>query len=178
MTFLEDLLRLNSNQTAAEIASDIFGGLSHIQSGVSAKRAADFQAAQIRQNAGQVQASAQREAANVDRQAQYVASAALASAAASGGGASDPTVVNLIARNASEMAYRKSVALYEGDDKARAMALQAAATEYSGKAAKAQGVVSGLGSIYKAKTSLLTGQAREASLLERFGGGGPNMKVE
>jgi hypothetical protein len=173
MSYLEDLIRFNSLQTQNDVAGDFMGGLSHIQSGIAARRAASFQADQMRQNAGQAQASAQREAINVDRQAQYIASAALASAAASGGGASDPTVVNLIARNAGEMAYRKSVALYEGDDKARMMNLQADATEYSGKQAQANGIMAGVGSVYNARTTLMKGQARESSILQRFGGGGP-----
>jgi hypothetical protein len=173
MSYLEDLLKLNQRMTTNDVAGDFLAGLSHIQSGVAARNLGEFHAQQYEQNAGQAQASAQRSAIEVDRQAQYVASAALASAAASGGGASDPTVVNLIARNAGEMAYRKQVALYEGDELARGLKVHADTARYSGKSAEANGLIAGIGSIYNANSTLMKGQARESSILQRFGGGGP-----
>ncbi|CAB5220640.1 hypothetical protein UFOVP241_11 [uncultured Caudovirales phage] len=178
MSFLDDLLnspqQLNSVGTGIEAAGSVIGGLSHIEFGQQAQQAADFQAAQLRQNAGQAQATAQHAAYDVDRQAQYTASTALATAAASGGGASDPTVVNLIARNAGEFAYRKAVALYQGDDKARLMNLQADAKEFEGANTKANSDLVGTTQMFAAGTSILKGSARDGSLLQRFGGGGPN----
>lgn len=178
MSFLDDLLNspqaLNSVGTGIEAAGSIIGGLSHIEFGQQAQQASEFQAAQLRQNAGQAQASAQHQAYDVDRQAQYTASSALATAAASGGGASDPTVVNLIARNAGEFAYRKSVALYQGDDKARLLNLQADAKEFEGSNTAANSNMVGMSQMFAAGTSLLKGSARDSSLLQRFGGGGPN----
>lgn len=173
MSTLDTLLKLSAKQTEYELFGDFAGGLSTIQQGIAGRRSADFVAKQLRQNAGQAQAMAQRAAYNEDRNAKYVASAALASAAASGGGASDPTVVNLIARNAGEMAYRKQLALYEGEDKARMLNLQADATQYSGKSGQANAIIGGAGSIYNARSTVMKGQAREASLRERFGGDGP-----
>ena len=181
MSFLDDLLSdpraLNQIGTTADATGALMGGLSHLQFGIQAQQAATFQADQLRQNAGQVRASAQRQAFDIDRQSQYVASAALASAAASGGGASDPTVVNLIAKNAGEFAYRKAVALYQGDEKAQEMETQAAAKEYEGKSARSNSLLSAGAQMYKAGTTLLKGAARDASLFQRFGGGGPKSGV-
>jgi hypothetical protein len=156
-----------------EVGGEIMGGISHYEFGQQAMQAAQFQAAQLRQNAGQVQASAQRQAFDVDRQAKYVASSALATAAASGGGASDPTVVNLMARNAGEFAYRKAVALYQGDDKARLMNLQADAKEYEGETTAANSDKVAAAQFLQGGASLLKGSARDSSLLQRFGAGGP-----
>ena len=165
---------LNRYGYTAEAAGGMIGALSHIQFGQQAAEAALFQAAQLRQQAGQALATSQRQAFDVDRQAQYIASAALATAAASGGGASDPGVVSLIARNAGEMAYRKSVALYEGEDKARALGLAADAKEYEGANVKANSNQVGMSQLFTAGTSILRGAAREGSLFQRYGGGGPS----
>lgn len=177
MSWFDDLMSnptsLNDVGTSIEAGGQITGALSHMEFGRQAAQAASFQAAQLRQNAGQAQASAQRQAFDVDRQSQYIASTALAHAAASGGGASDPTVVNLIARNASEFAYRKAVALYQGDDKARLDNLQADAKEYEGANTKANSDKVGYAQLFSAGTTLMKGSARDASLLQRFGGGGP-----
>ena len=181
MSFLDDLLnspqQLNAVGTGIEAGGAVVGGLSHIEFGQQAQQSAEFQAAQLRQNAGQAQASAQHAAYDVDRQAQYTASTALATAAASGGGASDPTVVNLIARNAGEFAYRKAVDLYQGDDKARLMNLQADAKEFEGANTKANSDMVGASQMFSAATSILKGSARDSSLLQRFGGGGPNSNL-
>lgn len=94
---------------------------------------AEYTAAQLRQNAGQMQAAAQRNAISQERNTKYILSQGLAQAAASGGGASDPTVVNAFAQLAGEGAYRKAVALYEGEDKARALKDQASSKLYAGQ---------------------------------------------
>lgn len=182
MSFLDDLLNnpreLNGVGTGIEAAGQVIGGLNHIQYGQQAQQAAEFQAQQLRQNAGQAQASAQHSAFEVDRQAQYTASSALATAAASGGGASDPTVVNLIARNAGEFAYRKAVTLYQGDATARLDNLQADAKEFEGKTIAENSDNVGMSQIFSAGTSILKGAARDGSLLQRFGGGGPSSSPE
>ena len=82
MSFLDDLLnspqQLNAVGTGIEAGGAVVGGLSHIEFGQQAQQSTEFQAAQLRQNAGQAQASAQHAAYDVDRQAQYTASTALA----------------------------------------------------------------------------------------------------
>lgn len=170
-------LDLNSYGATADSIGATIGGLSHLQFGLAAKAGNDFQADQLRQNAGQVQASSQRTAFEQDRQTQLVNSAALASAAASGGGASDPTVVNIMARTAGEGAYRKAVALYQGDDRARLMSLQADAKDYEGKSMLSNSEQVAGAQMFSAGTTLLKGMARGSSLYQRFAGGGPNSDV-
>ena len=181
MSWFDDLLTnpraLNQAGTVADASGSLIGGLSHLQFGMQAQQAAEYQAAQLRQNAGLQQASAQRQAFDIDRQSQYVASAALASAAASGGGASDPTVVNLISRNAGEFAYRKAVALYGGDERARLMNMQADAIEYEGANSRANSTLVAGSQLFQAGSTIMKGAARDASLYQRFGGGGPRINM-
>ena len=162
---------LDFNKSGAQDLN-VLGGILQfagtISRGQQAQAAGQFQADQLRQNGGQAQAAAQRTAADVQRQTEMVVSRSLAVAAASGGGASDPTVINLIAQNASEGAYRKAVALYGGDEANRTARLQADAKEYEGKSAR-------MGSLISGATNLLNSQAKSASMFQRFGGGGPAM---
>ena len=166
-------LELSQEATTTDVGAALFSAITQLQAGNQARAALNFQAGQLRVNAGQAQASAQRQAADVDRQSQIIASSALAHAAASGGGASDPTVVNLIARNAQESAYRKAVALYGGDDEARSMLMQADAKQYEGKLAKSNATQNALATGYGVRSTLMKGMARDSSLYQRFGAGGP-----
>lgn len=149
------------------------GGVSHIQYGLQAQQAAHFEATQLRINATQAQASAQRQAYDVGMQTQFITSRALAVAAASGGGASDPTVVSLIARDAARGAYLKSVALYQGDDRARLLDMQADAKEFQGRETRDNSMMVGASQFaYGGANSILNG-AKVQSLYRRFGGGSP-----
>jgi hypothetical protein len=146
------------------------GGMSHLASGQASVQAAQFQAQQLRQNAGQAVAASQQSAADIQRNTDYITSRALAVAGASGGGASDPTVINLIARTAGESAYRQSLALYQGTDKARQMDLQANATELGGEMALTSAKSVNNASSIGAMSTLMKGGS---SLYSRYGGGGP-----
>lgn len=177
MSFLDEMLNdpraLNNAGTSLDVGGQLIGAVSHLEYGMQARRAAEFQSAQLRQNAGQALASSQRAAISVDRSSQMVASAALATAAASGGGASDPGVVNLIAENAGEAAYRKQVVLYQGEDRAQAMGLAADAKDYEGKSTKVNQTLVAGAKAFASGGTLIKGEARDASLFQRFGGGGP-----
>lgn len=165
---------IGANTTGGEIsaAGQLAGGLSHVEFGMQAQGAAEFQAQQLRQNAGQAQASAQHAAYSVQLQSQYMASRALAVAAGSGGGASDPTVVNLISRNAAEMAYRQQSVLYAGDEKARSDLMSANAKEYEGGGVMRNSLSVAGGAVLGADTTLLRTGAQGASMFQRFAGGG------
>lgn len=92
----------------------------------------EFQAQMLEERAGAEIATAQRQRFEESRTAGLVASRALAVAAASGGGASDTTVGNLIARVKGEGAYRGMVRMYEGESRARTLRLGATAKRYEG----------------------------------------------
>lgn len=139
--------------------------------------AAEFEAEQLEQNAGQVIAASQRDALEEKRRADLAASRALALAAASGGGASDTTVVNLIAGLKGEGAYRSAVALYRGEDQARKLRTGAKAKRYEGLAAEEGASYEASGYETMAAASLFdTG----STLYSRYGGGekGPRWGVK
>lgn len=103
---------------------------------VSAQRAqvaAQFEADQLNQNAGQAIAVSQAAAKEQLRQARLVQSRAIAVAAAGGGGVSDDTIMKLISRNAGEGAYRAAVSLYSGEEKARQLRMAATTKVFEGE---------------------------------------------
>ena len=139
------------------------------ETGRRQREAANFEAAQLDQNAGQALASSQRDAEEQRRQSRILQSRALALASASGAGATDPTVVNLISEIAREGVYRAGVAMYEGEDRARQMRMGAATARYQGDIA-----LSGGRSRASAYRTQGFGSAIGAtSLLAKYGGGGP-----
>src|SRR3990167_6597653 len=120
---------------AFQAASTLVGAFGAIQQG-QAQRAAgeaqarsfqyqarlrDAQAAGMEQSAGQERAAAQRAAIEQRRQGRFVGSRAQAIAAASGGGALDPSIVNLMGDLGSEADFRAATALYQGEDRARGL---------------------------------------------------------
>lgn len=100
----------------------------------NAMRAARYGAAQSIMVAKGARATSQREASEYRRTARLTASRALAVAAASGGGASDPTVTKIISDITSEGAYRAALALYEGEEEARLRETQATSLLETGRA--------------------------------------------
>lgn len=169
----QDVLRANATAGALQSFGGFMGAMSHVMYGLQANRAAEFEAAQMREAGGQAVAASQRSAFEVQRQTDLVTSRALAVAAASGGGASDPTVVSIIARDAAQGAYQKAVALYQGQDRARYLDLEAAGREYSGRAELRNSLMVGGAQAAGGVASILRSQARGASLYDRFAGNGP-----
>jgi hypothetical protein len=182
----EDAIALKRTAVNIGLTGDLMTAIGAATHGLQTEDAADFQAEQLRANAGQAQASGQRRAADVDQRAQLVASRALAVAAASGGGASDPGVVSIMAGIAQEGAYRRSVALYEGDARAAALETAANGKDYEGDSARVHGLASAVGLVINAGTGYFKGRAATtlmeanagqqggASLFNRFGMGAPN----
>lgn len=113
-----------------------------------------MQATQLDAQAKDDRASSQRRGSEERRQAKLAGSRALALAAASGGGADDPSVVNLIAGIEGEGEYRALSALYEGETEARSKEEQAAANRRGAKSAKTAGALKAASSIIGAGSSL------------------------
>lgn len=164
---------LNAVGTGIDFAGKLKSAEGTKATGEMARKSGEFTAAQLRINAGQAKASAQRSAYYVGRDAKYLESAALAAAAAGGGGASDPTVVNTIAQIAAEGAYRQQAALYEGEERGRSMEMQAEAAEFEGGLREQQAESSASAQMFGAGTTLLKGFATGASLYTKYGNGGP-----
>lgn len=120
----------------------------------SEAKALRSQANQLEAQAGLTRATSQREAMNDRRNAELVGSRGLALAAASGGGADDPTVVNMLADIAGEGEYRALTALYNGDQEALGMEAQAKANRKGAKATKTAALFKAGGTILSAGESM------------------------
>lgn len=97
------------------------------QAAANDRAMAEFEALQQERYAGEARQEAELQAAEQQRSARRLASNALAAAAASGAGARDPSVVNIMAEIVGEGNYRAQVALYEGEKEARNRLLAATA---------------------------------------------------
>ena len=111
---------------ALQLGSTILGAGSQVARGeaasaIGARRAAEqeFEAKQLETEAEQSRGVGMRAAQDEVLKARLVNNAALARAAASGAGASDPTVMGVLERTAGMGAYRASLAMYEGEAQAR-----------------------------------------------------------
>ena len=135
------------------------------------KIAKEFEAQQLDQQAGQSIAISQRAASRERRNAQVIASRALALAAASGGGASDSSVNILLADIDNEGAYRASMALYQGEENARRLRMSASSKRYEGEAG-IEGAESRADAINLQTAA--SGLDALSSLYGKYSGGGPN----
>lgn len=142
----------------------IVGAAGTLLQGSSAKGSAASEALQLEQQAGQDRASAQRAAYNERRNARYMQSRLQALAAASGAGATDPTVVNLSNQIDAEGEYAALTAMYEGEDTARSR-------EFAATVARKQGSSAATAGYLKAGGTLLSGAS---SWYDKYGAGGPN----
>ncbi len=169
---MNDLMRINRTGYTLDAMGQAIGAGGELLHGMQYRDAAHFQAEQLRQGAENAIGSATLKAAEADRITSLQNSRALAVAAASGGGASDPGVVSLLAKNAEEGAYRRQVAMYEGQDRAQGMRLAADARDYEGKAGRVNAFENAAGSLFSATTTTIKGQAKD-SFYAKYGMGSP-----
>ena len=162
-------------------ASTLVGTVGQIQQGQAAKAAgqaqaqsAQYQAAlqeksakSIEQQASEERASAQRASIEQRRQGKLASSRAQTVAAASGAGALDPTIVNIMGDLDTETEYRALTAMYEGEERARGLETEAglrragaAGTRYGGEVARVSGNAAARRSYYGAAGTLLEGGGR------------------
>lgn len=125
--------------------------------GKAERALADYQAAQLDQNAGQEVAAGQRASAEALHQSKLLQSRALAVAAASGGGALDPNVLKIIGGIAGEGALSAEMQQYNAAESARSMRNQAKATRYSGYQAELAGREAKKASKYGVMSTVLQG---------------------
>lgn len=140
--------------TAAQIGGTILSGIGAIQSLRGGNAQAKAINASAIQSAGQERAKAQRASQEQRRQAALVSSRARAVAGASGGGVTDPTVVDITSELAGEGERRALTAMYEGEDRARGVISQGASDAYSAREQGRQGFMSGMTSVLSGATSL------------------------
>lgn len=161
---------------AAMGAGTIMQANAEKKAGNAANKQAKFQATQMEQQAGQERAGAQRQSIEARRKANLAISRATALAAASGAGATDPTVMDVIGGLVSEGELAAGTARYQGEEKARGMETQASATRYEGKLAKQASRMKARATIIQG-IGQMAGSSSGQSLMGKFGGGGsPTMQ--
>lgn len=161
---------LSAGATLFEVLGSLEQGRAARAHAQRVRQAYEFQAWQAERDAGLAIAVSQRGALEERRQGELQASRALAVAAASGAGVSDPTMVRILANTQGEAAYRAAVALYEGEAQARNLRIEAAAGRVSGMDALAEGYRLQQGYALRAGGQALRGIA---SLYARYGQHGP-----
>lgn len=161
-----------------QIASTILSAGGQIAKGegyaaIGARRQAlsEFEAKQLETEAEGARGIGMRNAATIALNTQVVNSLALARAAASGGGASDPTVLNILAQTSGESAYRKSLAMYEGEAQARLDMMRAAAVRYEGATAASDAEVAQNQANMAAFSTVLSGGAKTMSMYQKYWAG-------
>lgn len=122
--------------------------------GSAANAAAKSQALQYEAQAGAERAASQRAAIEERRKARIMSGNAVAAAAASGGGVSDPTVGKIIGDIAGEGQYRAMMRMYEGNQQSNNLLAQAQATREEGKAAKRAGTIQAISTLVSGASSM------------------------
>lgn len=161
--------------TAVSVGTTLVGrfiqGRAANQAGIAQEAAANYEADQMVDLAGNEVAGSQREAFETERQRDLLLSRQQAVAASSGGGASDPTVTDLMGDVYREGTYRSDMVRYTGADRASGLLAQAKATRMSGAAARRGGQL--------ARTGTIIGGIGEAmgsagSMFAKYGGTPPS----
>lgn len=162
---------------AGSIVGTLFQTFGSIQQGRAAAatgrqsmETAEFNAREALRQGNRVVAISQRRATEERRQGKLAASRALAVAAASGAGVSDPTIIDLIARTEGEGIYRANVALYEGEAESRRLRFEAAMGRLAG--ARAFGIGLTRQTSYQL-AAIGTAFRGGASLYSKYAGSGP-----
>lgn len=160
------------------IAGTVLSAAGQVQAGEAAyaqakaqQQALDYQAEQHRRQAGQERAAGQRALEAERRRERLVQSNLLARAAASGAGASDPTIVALQGQIAAEGELRALSALYEGEARAYDLEEQARLRVFEGQQTRAAGKMARDSYRFGAFTTLVGGIG--STLYDRYGGDDP-----
>ncbi len=147
--------------TGIQAAGQIQSGRSARKVGESQQRAAEFEAQQLDTNAEQTQAVSQRAAMEEQRKSMALQSRAIAIAAASGGGALDPTVMALVGNLSKEGQLAAETQIYGGEERARAMRNQAKASRYEGAQRAEAGRIAERASKVSAGSTILSGVMKD-----------------
>lgn len=148
------------------------------EAGQVRKQASELEANVLESQATQRVAAAQRDMIDIQRMTKLTQSRAQALSAFSGGGASAPTVLNIMGNIAKEGAYNGARALYEGEESARIMRLQAYEKRQEGQFAEVSGNLQAEAATSRGRAAELTGFASAlnsaGSLYGKYGGRGPS----
>lgn len=170
---LSDMLgpALQIGATFLSAGGQLASGEANRQIGRRKKAIGEYEAKQLEQDAEQSRGVGLRKAQDETLKTELVSSAALARAAASGAGASDPTVISIIARTAGEGAYRSALAIYEGEAQARVDIMKAAAARAEGAMADADSQTAQTFAGIGAASTLMSGAARVSTMYDKYWAG-------
>lgn len=148
---------------ALSVAGTVFQAVGQIQAGQSQQAAYNYEAQIARTNADQALAASQRAAIQRQREGTLAIETAQARAAGSGGGATDPTVLNIEGNLRKQGTYNALTELYSGSEQARGLQQEASTDVYKGDLASSAGYRSAFG----------TAISGVDTLYSNYGGGGP-----
>lgn len=146
-------------------------GQSHLQYGENEMALAQFTAQQLQQNAKTTVGAGGINAWLQGQKTKEMVSDQRAAAAAGGGSASDPTMIQLMGRTAGRGALMASQDLFQAQNQARTMNLQAQGALYSGQLNLENAKTINTNSDMSAFASLLK---PAATLYSKYGAGDPN----
>jgi hypothetical protein len=159
------------------VASTVLQGSQQVRAGEAAlaqgkavQQARAAEAAQLEQQAGTKRALSQREAIAERKKEALVQSAIQARAAASGGGAADPGIVDLAEDIAGEGEYRFRSAMFSGEEAGRGMEYGAVLRRFEGDDAYRAGQIARKSGNMAALSTIIGGGANYA-LYEKYGSG-------
>ncbi len=156
--------------TLGQAKSQSDAGSSYAQAGQAERAAAYAHAQGLDQNAGQTRATSQQQAYFDRRSGRFAASRALAQAAASGGGAADPSVIKIISDLKGESEYQALADMASGESRARSLEYQGVLDRYGGDVSAYTGKVRKSVARQQALNTIAKGAQ---TLFDRYGGDGP-----
>jgi hypothetical protein len=133
-------LALTGAATAVSAMGTIAGGNAAADAGYRGQQAQIYKARQEEQAAQEARAVGQRALFEKRREGDLLQSKLQARAAASGGGADDPTVLNLGGDIAARSEYDALFEMYKGENRARGLLDAATASRMKGDAEYAEGM--------------------------------------
>lgn len=119
--------------------------LGTIGSGYAQKQEAEFEAKQAERASAEERAAGVRASQDRREKTAFLLSEQKAKAASSGGGVTNPTILDIMGETAQEGDYLARSDVAAGENKARGLLDQAAASRYRGKAAFRGAILEGIG---------------------------------
>lgn len=145
----------------AGLAGTLMSANAERDAGKSEAMARQMEARALERKAAEDRAAAQREAIRRSKESELANSRAQALAAASGGGATDKTVLDLMAGAAEEGEYQTQAAIYEGESRGRGLESQAEIERFKAQRARKAGNM-------RANATLLSGASSFAGAASKI----------
>ncbi len=143
--------------SAVSAMGTLAGGAAANQAGQAQAGALEFKAQQQEQQGAEARAAGGRQALEKRKEGRFAMSTMIARAAASGGGATDPTVLSIGKQLAGSAEYNALTETYKGENRARGYEDEAMASRMGAQAALAQGKAAQTASYFSAAGTLIGG---------------------